>query len=113
MLPENIGLLSKCEFKRRDHLSESLAPSAAAPAPATIQSQEGQLRSSLNPVIAHLVKKSKTVAPDFSVENVPKKQECDILPVMSWTKQLSCEPLWTPQTGQRIWVKGVVLLVCA
>lgn len=118
VLPENISLLSKCEFKRRDHLSESSSPSVAAPAPATIQCQEGQLQptlSSLNPVIAHL-----TVAPDFSVEKFPKKQEIypHVLGVMSWTKQLSCEPSLippklSPQTGQRIWVKGIVLIACA
>lgn len=123
VLPENISLLSKCEFKRRDHLSETLPAPVPVPAPATAvsQSQEGQLQStlaSLNPVIAHLVAKSKMSATDLPVEKQPKKQDVypQVLDVMAWTKQPSCEPRWIPakppqQTGQRIWVKGIVLVV--
>lgn len=118
--PENIRLLSKCEFKRRDHLSESLSPSVAVPAPGDLvaQSQQGQLRpslSSLNPVIAHLVEKSKLAAADSSVEKQTKRQEIHphVLDVMAWTKQLPCEPQCRPtQPGQRVWVKEIVLLVC-
>lgn len=109
-LPENIRELSSCQFKRRDHLRESLA--SAVPVPAVASPQEGQLQLSSNLVLlAHLVEKSKML-PSGSVSSIGeqlKKQEIypHILGVQAWTQHQSCE-LWctppvrhvSPQTGQ-------------
>ncbi|KAG8011851.1 hypothetical protein GBF38_004212 [Nibea albiflora] len=48
VLPENIRQLSKCQFKRRDHLKESLSAFLPVPAPITTvaSSQRGQLQPS-------------------------------------------------------------------
>ncbi|XP_056232085.1 uncharacterized protein LOC130169397 isoform X2 [Seriola aureovittata] len=108
VLHENISQLSKRQFQRRDHLSESLP----VPNTAVASSQEGQLHPTLpssNPVVlTHLLEKSKTLPSAsalFVVERF-KKQEIHphILDVQAWTKQLSCEPQWMPpkmppQTG--------------
>ncbi|XP_071339549.1 uncharacterized protein [Trachinotus anak] len=108
VLPENINQLSKCQFQRRVHLSESLPASNTAVA----SSQEAQLQPTLpssNPnILAHLLGKSKML-PSGSVlsdgERFKKKEiQPHILGVQAWTKRLSCELQWmppkvSPQTG--------------
>lgn len=103
VLPENIRQLSNCQFKRRDHLRESLPASVPVPAPITtavVSSQEQQLQPRLpssNPVIlALLVEKSKML-PSVSVCSIGKQlkeheMHPHILGVQAWTKQQSCEP---------------------
>ncbi|XP_028435077.1 uncharacterized protein LOC114556364 [Perca flavescens] len=105
-LPENIRQLSKCQFKRRDHLRESLPASVPVLAPITgvASSQEGQLQPSVpssNPVIlAHLM------LPSDSVCSIVGEHEMHphILGVQALTTQQICDPLRTlpeqfPQTG--------------
>lgn len=102
VLPENMSQLSKCEFKRQDHLSESLPASVPAPQTAVTSSQEGQLQPSLpssnNVILAHLVTKSNMMPSDsvISIREQLKQQEIHpyILGVQAWTKQPSCEPQW-------------------
>ncbi|XP_031161619.1 uncharacterized protein LOC116054279 isoform X2 [Sander lucioperca] len=105
-LPENISQLSKCQFKRRDHLRESLPASVPVLAPITGagSSQEGQLQPSLpssNPVIlAHLMLPSDSVC---SIEG-EHEMHPQILGVQAWTTQQLCDPLRMlpeqfPQTG--------------
>ncbi|GAA6226475.1 uncharacterized protein LOC119020119 [Lates japonicus] len=104
VLPENMSQLSKCEFKRQDHLSESLPASVPVPAPhtAVTSSQEGQLQPSLpssnNVILAHLVAKSNMLPSDsvISIREQLKKQAIHpyILGVQAWTKKPSCEPQW-------------------
>lgn len=108
VLPENINRLSKCQFKRRDHLGESL--NTSVPVPAVASSQEGQLQPSLafpNPaIIAHLVDKSKMLPSDpvssIAERLIKHEMHPHILGVQRWTKQQSFEPLpkQMPQTGQ-------------
>ncbi|KAM7391276.1 hypothetical protein PAMP_021976 [Pampus punctatissimus] len=102
VLAENIIQLSSCQFKRRDHLSESLASSVLVPVPVRDEAstQEGQLQpsslSSSNLIIfSHLMDTFKML-PSGSVSSIVellKKQEIypHILGVQAWTKQQSCE----------------------
>lgn len=115
ILPENISQLSSCQFKRRDHLRESLSSLVPVPAPVTAvtSTQERQLQPSLLSsnlvILAHLVEKSKKL-PLGSVSCIGeqlKKQEIhpQILGVQAWTRQQSWECRMTvkqvsPQQGQ-------------
>ncbi|TKS78385.1 hypothetical protein D9C73_012789 [Collichthys lucidus] len=83
VLPENISQLSKCHFKRQDHLRESLSAFRPVPAPITTvaSSQRGQLQPSLpsaDPVnLSELVEKSETQSSDLmsSIGEQLKKHE--------------------------------------
>ncbi|XP_010734267.3 uncharacterized protein LOC104922993 isoform X1 [Larimichthys crocea] len=83
VLPENISQLSKCQFKRRDHLRESLSAFLPVPAPITTvaSSQRGRLQPSLpssDPVnLSDLVEKSEMQSSDLmsSIGEQLKKHE--------------------------------------
>ncbi|XP_033181251.1 uncharacterized protein LOC117152690 [Mastacembelus armatus] len=113
-LPENIILLSKCEFKRWDPLSESLPATVPVPSHSNAETTvpERQLQQNISPsipvVLSHLMEKSKTPPSEstFSFGELLKKKEIypHILGVHAWTKQHSCEPQGMPhklslQTG--------------